>query len=224
MSDALSATNLPLFETRIPFSRRVPSATLAKRPVVLSAPKSTVAEAYRALSKEVTSKYEQKGLHERALRGSDRRPVARSDRGAGAAGAGTEGTAAGRSAERTSRRPHLLSRPGCSSHRALGGALDWRATGVRSRSAPDRCKCGSGAAHDRPRAVPAAAQPPGQPPVPYGQQLPVPYGPPGPVRGIGMSILLAIVTLGIYTYVWTWKTHAELKRHTGPASAAVSAS
>jgi hypothetical protein len=58
-------------------------------------------------------------------------------------------------------------------------------------------------------------QPPGQPPVPYGQQLPVPSGPPGPVRGIGMSILLAIVTLGIYTYVWTWKTHAELKRHTG---------
>ena len=62
VSDALSATNLPVFDTRIPFSRRVPSATLAKRPVVLSAPKSTVAEAYRALSKEVTSKYEQKGL------------------------------------------------------------------------------------------------------------------------------------------------------------------
>lgn len=30
-----------------------------------------------------------------------------------------------------------------------------------------------------------------------------------------MSILLAIVTFGIYTYVWTWRTHAEIKEHSG---------
>ncbi len=62
VSEALAATQLTLFETRIPFSRRVPSATLAKRPVVLSAPRSSVAEAYRALSKEVMSKYEERGV------------------------------------------------------------------------------------------------------------------------------------------------------------------
>ena len=43
---ALEGTDLPLLETRIPLSRRVPSSTLAKRPVVLSAPTSPVALAY----------------------------------------------------------------------------------------------------------------------------------------------------------------------------------
>jgi hypothetical protein len=41
---------------------------------------------------------------------------------------------------------------------------------------------------------------------------------PGPVaspRSIGTCILLAVVTLGIYTFVWTWKTHDEIKRHSG---------
>ncbi|MCW2777350.1 MAG: Cobyrinic acid ac-diamide synthase [Frankiales bacterium] len=58
--DALSATDLPVLTTRVPLSRRVPSATLAKRPVVLSAPTSTVAEAYRALCDEVLSSYDTK--------------------------------------------------------------------------------------------------------------------------------------------------------------------
>lgn len=40
-------------------------------------------------------------------------------------------------------------------------------------------------------------------------------GPLGKPRSIGVSILLAIVTLGIYAYVWTFKTHAELKAHSG---------
>lgn len=40
-------------------------------------------------------------------------------------------------------------------------------------------------------------------------------GQPGEVRSIGLSILLAIVTLGIYTYVWVYKTHAEIKRFSG---------
>jgi hypothetical protein len=42
-----------------------------------------------------------------------------------------------------------------------------------------------------------------------------PAGPVGQVRNVGTSILLAIVTLGIYTYVWTWKTSEEMKRHSG---------
>ena len=60
VSEALAATDLPLFETRVPFSRRVPSATLAKRPVVLSHPTSPVAEAYRSLAAEITRTYRQR--------------------------------------------------------------------------------------------------------------------------------------------------------------------
>ncbi|MGH8862805.1 MAG: ParA family protein [Jatrophihabitantaceae bacterium] len=59
VAEALDATDLPLFDTRIPNSRRVPSATLAKRPVVLTAPNSPVAEAYRDLAGEVAKRYEQ---------------------------------------------------------------------------------------------------------------------------------------------------------------------
>ena len=50
---ALEGTDLPLLTTRVPASRRVPSATLAKRPVVLSAPRSAVAQAYVALADEL---------------------------------------------------------------------------------------------------------------------------------------------------------------------------
>ncbi len=53
---------------------------------------------------------------------------------------------------------------------------------------------------------------------PYGQQV-APYGmgpaPIGRVRSTGICILLSIVTLGIYQYVWWYKVHAEMKRHTG---------
>lgn len=54
---ALEGTGLPLLDTRIPLSRRVPSSTLAKRPVVLSAPTSPVALAYTALTDEVLASY-----------------------------------------------------------------------------------------------------------------------------------------------------------------------
>jgi chromosome partitioning protein len=54
---ALDSTSLPIFQTRIPTSRRVPSSTLAKRPVVLSHPSSTVALAYLALAAEVLARY-----------------------------------------------------------------------------------------------------------------------------------------------------------------------
>lgn len=40
-------------------------------------------------------------------------------------------------------------------------------------------------------------------------------GPLGRPRSIGVSILLAIVTLGIYTLYWTYKTQQEIKEHSG---------
>jgi len=43
---ALEGTDLPVLDTRIPLSRRVPSSTLAKRPVVLTNPSTPVALAY----------------------------------------------------------------------------------------------------------------------------------------------------------------------------------
>jgi hypothetical protein len=50
-------------------------------------------------------------------------------------------------------------------------------------------------------------------PAAYG--APGQAGPPGETRSIGISILLAIVTLGIYTYVWVYKTQNEIKRFSG---------
>jgi hypothetical protein len=70
----------------------------------------------------------------------------------------------------------------------------------------------------------ASAPPPayGTSPIPVGAQPPVgaPYGvvfrgPVGEVRSTGMCILLTIVTLGIYQFYWYYKTHEEMKRHTG---------
>jgi hypothetical protein len=40
-------------------------------------------------------------------------------------------------------------------------------------------------------------------------------GPIGKVRSTGTCILLMIVTLGIYGWVWYFKTHDEMKRHSG---------
>jgi hypothetical protein len=42
-----------------------------------------------------------------------------------------------------------------------------------------------------------------------------PTGPVGQPRGIGFGILLTIVTLGIYTYYWSYKTFEETKQHRG---------
>ncbi len=52
------------------------------------------------------------------------------------------------------------------------------------------------------------------PPVPAGAQYP-PSGPIGRVRGTGVAILLCVVTLGIYSLVWYYSVHEEMKRHTG---------
>lgn len=40
-------------------------------------------------------------------------------------------------------------------------------------------------------------------------------GPTGNARSIGLSILWSVLTLGIYTFVWTYKTHEEIKRYSG---------
>src|SRR5437764_6360735 len=37
----------------------------------------------------------------------------------------------------------------------------------------------------------------------------------GNTRSIGLSILWAILTLGIYTFVWVYKTHNEIERYGG---------
>ena len=49
-------------------------------------------------------------------------------------------------------------------------------------------------------------------PQPYGWNAAAP-GPVGQVRSTGTCILLAIVTLGIYTYVWFYKVHKEMHTH-----------
>jgi hypothetical protein len=38
-------------------------------------------------------------------------------------------------------------------------------------------------------------------------------GPLGETRSIPLSILWAILTLGIYTFVWVYRTHEEIKRY-----------
>jgi cytochrome bd-type quinol oxidase subunit 2 len=40
-------------------------------------------------------------------------------------------------------------------------------------------------------------------------------GPLGNPRGVLFVILLTIVTLGIYSIYWAYKTHEEMKQHTG---------
>jgi Domain of unknown function (DUF4234) len=40
-------------------------------------------------------------------------------------------------------------------------------------------------------------------------------GPLGQPRGIGFGILMFIITLGIYSLYWVYKTQEEVKQHTG---------
>jgi hypothetical protein len=67
---------------------------------------------------------------------------------------------------------------------------------------------------------PVPAQPSGyagqpMPGAPANAQYAQPTGPLGTIRGTGVAILLCIVTLGIYTFVYYYKTHEEMKRHSG---------
>jgi hypothetical protein len=42
---------------------------------------------------------------------------------------------------------------------------------------------------------------------------PAPIGPPGKGRSAGLIILLTIVTLGVWTLVWSYQNGEELKKH-----------
>jgi hypothetical protein len=61
--------------------------------------------------------------------------------------------------------------------------------------------------------APPYAAPPAVPA--YGGAPAVGGGPVGKIRGTGVSILLAIVTLGIYELVWYYKTAEERKQYSG---------
>jgi hypothetical protein len=41
------------------------------------------------------------------------------------------------------------------------------------------------------------------------------HGPLGHQRGVGFGILLYIITLSFYGWYWAFKTHEEMKQHTG---------
>ena len=64
---------------------------------------------------------------------------------------------------------------------------------------------------------------PGYPPPPAYAAAPAvapgryaaPVGPLGRIRPTGMTILLAIVTLGIYMFFYYYLTHDEIRRHSG---------
>ena len=58
--------------------------------------------------------------------------------------------------------------------------------------------------------APEAASTPAPPPPSAGS---VATGPLGTQRSIGVTILLTIVTLGIWTLVWSYQNGDELKRH-----------
>jgi hypothetical protein len=53
------------------------------------------------------------------------------------------------------------------------------------------------------------------PSAPVHAQYAQPHGPVGKVRSTGVSILLLIVTLGIYSLFYYYATHDEMKKHTG---------
>ena len=53
------------------------------------------------------------------------------------------------------------------------------------------------------------------PAVPAHARYGAPQGPVGQIRPTGMIILLFFVTLGIWSFVYYYQTHEEMKRHTG---------
>jgi hypothetical protein len=57
--------------------------------------------------------------------------------------------------------------------------------------------------------------PQAMPAVPQYAQYGQPQGPVGQIRRTGMIMLLFFVTLGIWSLVYYYQTHEEMKRHTG---------
>jgi hypothetical protein len=48
-----------------------------------------------------------------------------------------------------------------------------------------------------------------------GPMVPTGAPPVGKIRNTGTCVLLCVVTFGIYSLVWFYKTHDEMKRHSG---------
>ncbi len=61
-------------------------------------------------------------------------------------------------------------------------------------------------------AAPQAMAQYGYAPAAYGVN---PAAPIGKIRGTGVCILLSIVTFGIYSLVWYYQVHSEMRRHSG---------
>lgn len=57
--------------------------------------------------------------------------------------------------------------------------------------------------------------PQSMPGAPVHAQYAQPQGPIGQVRSTGIQILLFFVTLGIWSFVYYYQTHEEMKRHSG---------
>lgn len=89
---------------------------------------------------------------------------------------------------------------------------EFPAAGSPEPTAPSAPAPSAPAPTSAPAPVPAAA--PAYTPAPVGGVAPA-GAPIGKIRGTGTCILLSIVTLGIYTWVWYYKTHDEMKRHSG---------
>ncbi|WP_230487183.1 DUF4234 domain-containing protein [Nocardioides anomalus] len=69
-----------------------------------------------------------------------------------------------------------------------------------------------------PPVVPAAPPAYGSIPAPAYGGVPAPShggAPIGTIRSTGTCVLLTIVTLGFYSLYWYYKTHEEMKQHTG---------
>ena len=77
---------------------------------------------------------------------------------------------------------------------------------------PDKAPAPSAEPRDSEPVPPTPPAPAGAAPA-YGVSMAL--GPVGQVRSTGTCILLTIVTLGFYTWYWFYKTHDEMKRHTG---------
>ncbi len=71
---------------------------------------------------------------------------------------------------------------------------------------------GTPTAPTQPSAYTGVPAPTGRPITGYANNA---YGPPGQIRPTGRSFLLFVVTLGIYSYVYNYKVHDEIKRHSG---------
>ena len=72
-----------------------------------------------------------------------------------------------------------------------------------------------------PDAVQSQPTPPPPPPAPAPAAPGLPayaapgIAPVGTIRSTGTCVLLTIVTLGFYTWYWYYKTHEEMKQHSG---------